>query len=124
MTDGSYLKKLADMQTQIKELVPDSRTSDSISRTAAVEELRRMMIALYGYDATSVLSCAIYKLQNLPSAEPNRKMGKWIYDGYDHPHGVDWMHCSECGKRYVYCPAMMTNYCSNCGAKMDERKEE
>ena len=43
---------------------------DTIRRQAAIEELRRMMIALYGYDATSVISCAIYKLQNLPSAQP------------------------------------------------------
>ena len=91
---------------------------DLISRQAAIEELRRMMIALYGYDATSIISCAIYKLQNLPSAETNRKMGKWIHDGYDHPHGVDWMHCSECGKRDAYLPATMTNYCPNCGAMM------
>jgi hypothetical protein len=45
--------------------------------------------------------------------------GKWIHDGYDFPHGVDWMHCSECGKRDVYCPATRTNFCPNCGARMD-----
>ena len=98
--------------------------NDLISRQAAIEELRMMMIALYRYDATAVISCAIYKLQNLPSAEPNRKMGKWIHDGYDHPHGVDWMHCSECGKRDVYLPATMTNYCPNCGAEMVKGEED
>lgn len=45
--------------------------------------------------------------------------GKWIHDGYDHPHGIDWIHCSECGKRDVNCPASITNYCPNCGARMD-----
>lgn len=45
--------------------------------------------------------------------------GKWVHDGYDIPHGVDWMHCSECGNREPYVPAAMTNYCPNCGAKMD-----
>ena len=45
-------------------------TDDSIGRQAAIKELRGMAIALYGYDATSVISCAIYKLQNLPSAQP------------------------------------------------------
>lgn len=51
--------------------------------------------------------------------------GKWVHDGYDIPHGVDWMHCSNCGKRDVYCPASLTNYCPACGARMDiERKEE
>lgn len=47
--------------------------------------------------------------------------GKWIHDGYDIPHGVDWMHCSVCGQREPYVPAAMTNYCTNCGARMDEK---
>ena len=49
--------------------------------------------------------------------------GHWIHDGLDIPHGVDWMHCSECGKRDKYCPATMTNYCPNCGAKMDGEED-
>lgn len=44
--------------------------ADLIDRQAAIKELREMATALYGYDAASVISCAIYKLQNLPSAEP------------------------------------------------------
>lgn len=45
---------------------------DSISRQAAIKGLREMAFALYGYDATSVIGCAIIKLQNLPSAQ------RWI----------------------------------------------
>ena len=45
--------------------------------------------------------------------------GRWIHDGYDFPHGNDWIHCSVCGKRGINVPADLTNYCSNCGAKMD-----
>ena len=44
--------------------------NDLIGRQAAIKELRELAIALYGYDATSIISCAIYKLQNLPSAQP------------------------------------------------------
>lgn len=55
-----------------------------------------------------------------PSADVQPvRHGHWIHDGLDIPHGVDWMHCSECGKRDKYCPATMTNYCPNCGARMD-----
>ena len=61
----------------------------------------------------------IEMIQDAPTIEP-RKTGKWIHDGYDHPYGVDWMHCSECGKRDAYVPAAMTNYCPNCGADMTE----
>ena len=52
------------------------------------------------------------------------RRGHWIHDGFDNPHGVDWMHCSECGKRDVYCPAAMTNYCPSCGAYMREVSNE
>ena len=72
------------------------------------------------FDAETVQRCIeIVSNQPIVDAVPVRH-GKWIHDGYDHPHGVDWMHCSECGRRYVYCPAAMTNYCPNCGARMDE----
>jgi len=54
----------------------------------------------------------------LVEVEPVRR-GKWVHDGYDIPHGVDWMHCSECGNREPYVPAAMTNYCPICGAKME-----
>lgn len=50
------------------------------------------------------------------SAEP--KTGKWIRDGYDFPHGNDWIHCSVCGKRGINVPADLTNFCPNCGSKM------
>ena len=47
-----------------------------------------------------------------------QKTGEWIHDGYDFPHGNDWIHCSECGKRGINVPADLTNFCPNCGADM------
>lgn len=49
---------------------------------------------------------------------PQRIKGKWIHDGYDIPHGVDWMHCSVCGRREPHVPAAMTNFCPTCGSDM------
>lgn len=43
--------------------------------------------------------------------------GRWIHDGYRINGGIDWCHCSECGKSDNFCAR--TNYCPNCGAKMD-----
>lgn len=63
------------------------------------------------------------KEQPTVDAHPVRH-GHWIHDGLDIPHGVDWMHCSECGKRDKYCPAAMTNYCPNCGARMDGENDD
>ena len=54
--------------------------------------------------------------------EATQKTGKWIHDGKDFPHGNDWIHCSVCGKRGINVPADLTNYCPNCGARMEEEQ--
>lgn len=43
--------------------------------------------------------------------------GRWVHDGRRIESGIDWCHCSECGKSDNFCAR--TNYCPNCGAKMD-----
>lgn len=43
--------------------------------------------------------------------------GRWIHDGRRIQSGIDWCHCSECGKSDNFCAR--TNYCPNCGARMD-----
>ena len=43
--------------------------------------------------------------------------GRWIHDGCRVKGGIDWCHCSECGKSDNFCAR--TNYCPKCGAKMD-----
>ena len=50
-------------------------------------------------------------------AEPV-KHGRWIYDDEAYPGGNPYGHyvCDQCGE---YVPHK-TNYCPNCGAKMDE----
>lgn len=40
--------------------------------------------------------------------------GKWVYGEFDIPH------CSECGNDVM--PNMISPYCPNCGAKMDEEE--
>ena len=54
--------------------------------------------------------------------QPERTKGKWIHDGYDFPHGNDWIHCSICGKKGTNVPADLTNFCPNCGADMREEE--
>lgn len=67
---------------------------------------------------TVTVSTAVQAIAQMPTIEP--KKGKWIHDGYDFPHGNDWIHCSICGKRGINVPADLTNYCPNCGARMEE----
>ena len=66
----------------------------------------------------------MYALIDRQPTIEERKKGKWIHDGYNHPHGIDWMRCSECGRRDAYVPASMTNYCPNCGADMRGEEQE
>ena len=71
-------------------------------------------------------------LEKLPSAEPERKKGKWIkVHGYVTPGGDPVWKCSECGKGiHVYgieAPSYNRDYtdghqwvaCPNCGADME-----
>lgn len=45
--------------------------------------------------------------------------GHFVHDGSRIALGVDWWHCSNCGK-LVSGVETRFNYCPNCGAKMDD----
>ena len=91
--------------------VMENEKMDKLTAADLLDNLIGMVDDTNGNNYDDALRMGIEALK----AERN---GKWIHDGYDFPHGVDWMHCSECGKRDVYCPAARTNFCPNCGARM------
>jgi hypothetical protein len=82
--------------------------TDLISRRAAIDALGDAHFKNYGN--------AIMVIQSLPSAEPVRH-GKWVFNPSD---ALEAMFakpkCSECG----FESADGGDYCSNCGARMDE----
>ena len=84
---------------------------DVISRQAAIDVAREELESGTYFDIPS-------KIEDLPSAQPERKKGMWIHDGRDFPHGVDWIHCSVCGKKRINVPADLTSFCPDCGADM------
>lgn len=49
--------------------------------------------------------------------EKSRPAGMWIHDGPNFPGGVDWWHCSECGK-LASGVQVLYDYCPYCGAPM------
>ena len=92
--------------------------NDTISRHDAIENLIKEANAegAYGYlDAKSIKDC----LTSMPSAEPERKTGKWMEDKY----GAEY--CSECGKHpyndgEYYVSGWWTEFCPHCGVRMEE----
>ncbi len=51
----------------------------------------------------------------------NHKRKEFLYDhGLDYELVDDGYECSNCN----HCETWRTNYCSNCGAKMDKREKE
>lgn len=76
------------------------------------------------------VAMAVKALSALPSAQPERKRGKWIERGV-YPNGsiTEWQSakCSACGRwhttPYLYYFSH-TTYCPNCGADMREADDE
>lgn len=57
-------------------------------------------------------------LENLPSAEPERKNGKWIRETFE-----DWW-CNQCGNEICTETPENYHYCPNCGADMRGAQDE
>lgn len=94
---------------------------DSVSRKAVVKIVDEIDTFVGGWR-----DYAIEQINQLPSAE--RKTGRWIHDGRDNPHGIDWCHCSVCGNRdsvdSVYTHVDVYPYCARCGARMVDEVTE
>lgn len=57
-------------------------------------------------------------IMRFPSAEPERKKGKWIYDTeriMGDGRITRQFHCSVCGNQEL---GALSNFCPNCGADM------
>jgi hypothetical protein len=74
---------------------------DLISRQAAI-------------DALDCINGVEEVLKSLPSAEPERKTGKWLKIS---PAGI--YECSECGQAVMTGDIEAYKFCHGCGAKME-----
>jgi len=103
--------------------------SDLISRQDAVDAVLDLSEKLK--NEMLFIDAIVDEIENIPSAEPERKTGKWIeVYGYATPGGDPVWKCSECGKGiHVYgieAPSYNRDYtdghqwvaCPNCGADM------
>lgn len=88
--------------------------NDLISRKTAIEALGK-----------EGLITAMVIVDRVPSAQPERIRGKWIY-GEDE-YGIDGYHCNQCGffVPWDYAHTFINyiedyHFCPNCGADMRE----
>jgi len=93
---------------------------DLISRQAAIEAINKAFERVFAWDGTSPLGDKV--LENVPSAQPERRKGKWDFMGWQ------MFQCSECKhtftqdflegwRGYTYEP-FFPPFCPNCGADM------
>ena len=98
--------------------------SDFISRQAAIDALVKAIRKDPYYDSNEAINglgvCDVRVILNdLPSAQPERKKGKWIPQDFNTHSGKTsttvyfFPKCSVCGNSADY-----TNYCPACGADM------
>ena len=92
--------------------------SDLISRQAAIDRLTE-----YGNGRAVFISVgeAIIRIEQLPSAQPEPKMGKWKRH-YCEDGNPDGWQCDKC-KEWYYFGQTLPNFCPNCGAKMEVNHE-
>lgn len=133
----AVLEKLNNSNQEAKNSTESSLTQkglDTISRQAAIETLNEQIEycnkALGSFDispkdeyAVKVerASLEVYKeqLENLPSAQPERKTGRWLIR-----EGISDAQCSECKMyfRDVYDMDNSDAFCRHCGTKMEGLK--
>lgn len=97
--------------------------SDLIDRQEAIDALQNNRFPGAPY-VDAGISIAIGVICDLPSAQPERKTGTWIYKNDLKQH-----FCSECGypslthdDTYIY-GMDLPNFCEDCGADMRGKKE-
>ena len=92
---------------------------DLISRQAAIDEVKQF----YRKYDNDLLELLVYRLEQLPPAQPEQKTGNWVPID-DEPH--EEYECNRCGfiSWSTFGPGGVEegryNYCPECGAKMEE----
>lgn len=88
---------------------------DLISRQAMIDAMAELQARASTKAELKGISKIWKRIKKLPSAQPERNMGKWIYP-YETTTLVSI--CSECGSHGK------GNYCPNCGADMNGGEQE
>lgn len=98
-----------------------ANTLDCVSRQAAIEAVGKHEV-LFSYHLPNEFRELKDDINNLPSAEPERKKGRWEDKYIDDDH---YVVCSECGDEYIENDLRLDSwvkqyfkFCPKCGADM------
>lgn len=120
----------------------ETHACDCISRKAAIDAIYKVAEMFpyripgqsktyrqYNEAWSDACDASARAIEGLPSAQPGRKRGKWIY-GEDE-YGIDGYHCDKCGffVPWDYAHKFINyiedyNFCPGCGADMREVDDE
>ena len=112
-----------DMAIEALKAQDDTDTNVGDYRQAAIDHFRLIIDATntdsrYNMGFVDGLEFCISHLSTMPSAQPERKTGEWIYDG-------DCYICNQCKSGFNWwADSQTSNYCPNCGADMRGKKDE
>lgn len=92
-------------------------TDDTISRAAALNIAHTLIIPGEEFHQNNqAIGNYTAELVKLPSAQPERKRGRWLPD--NRPGGGFWV-CSECKfPSEAFAADVLYKFCPNCGADM------
>jgi hypothetical protein len=125
--EGALLE-LPSAQPETHDERTETHACDCISRQAAID----YFVTNVGFhdedgypieDSDELRKIWTEYFDGIPSAQPERKRGKWIYS--EDEYGVDGYHCDKCGffVPWDYVHKFINyiedyNFCPNCGADM------
>jgi membrane protease subunit (stomatin/prohibitin family) len=100
-----------------------NKSDDLIKRQDAIDAADRSdYLGLAVEDVKKVTDEVVKELKRLPSAQPERKNGKWIDDECSEFY---YANCSECGYQIdVHAERGYFNFCPNCGCDMRGKQDE
>lgn len=92
---------------------------EHIEREAAIAKLTALEVA----ESNATMADARRVLADMPTADVAPVVhGRFVHTGPRFTGGVDWWHCSNCG-RLASGVETRFDYCPWCGARMDGDKE-
>jgi hypothetical protein len=99
------------------------RMNDLISRQAAIDAINKAFERVFAWDGTGPLGDKV--LENVPSALPERKTGRWVERNPQNSPDCRLIECSECGNAYIVGYNIDyddwidgRNFCMKCGADL------